>query len=143
HRAAPLAGVQRGRLGHRGRRGAGAAGGAAPPAMTSGPSRSFVAHQAGRLDAVAAAALGVPRADVQRAIEGGRVSVDGRVRPKSFRLSGGELVRADLPSPFELEPDPEPVPVRYEDEDLLVVAKPAGMVVHPTASRRTGTLVNR
>jgi 23S rRNA pseudouridine1911/1915/1917 synthase len=45
--------------------------------------------------------------------------------------------------PSELEPDPGPLAILYEDEHLLVVSKPAGMVAHPTASRRTGTLVNR
>lgn len=99
--------------------------------------------EAGRLDAVAAAALGVARAEVQRAIGEGRILVDGRARPKSFRLAGGELVEAELAGPAMLEPDPEPVPIRYEDDDVAVVSKPAGVLSHPTPSRRTGTLVNR
>jgi 23S rRNA pseudouridine1911/1915/1917 synthase len=103
---------------------------------------AFVATP-GRLDAVVAAALAVPRADVQRAIADGRVRVEGTVRSKSFRLGGGERVEADLSSARELVPDPELVQVRFEDAHLLVVAKPAGLVVHPTASLRTGTLVNR
>jgi 23S rRNA pseudouridine1911/1915/1917 synthase len=97
----------------------------------------------GRLDAVVAEMAGVPRADVQRAIASGRVLVDGRSRPKSFRLGGGERIEADLPEPGELEPEPGGVPVRHEDDHLLVVAKPPGMVTHPTKARRTGTLVNR
>jgi 23S rRNA pseudouridine1911/1915/1917 synthase len=97
----------------------------------------------GRLDAVVAALAGVPRADVQRAIGRGAVLVDGAIRPKSFRLQGGERIEADFGAREELEPDPGGVPVRYEDERLAVVAKPAGMVTHPTAARRTGTLVNR
>jgi 23S rRNA pseudouridine1911/1915/1917 synthase len=97
----------------------------------------------GRLDAVMAERLGVPRAEVQRAIAEGRVRVDGRLRPKSFRLTGGERVDADLREPGELAAEPGPLDVRYEDEHLLVVSKPAAMVVHPTASGRTGTLVNR
>jgi 23S rRNA pseudouridine1911/1915/1917 synthase len=99
--------------------------------------------EAGRLDAVVAARIGLPRADVQRAIVAGRVTVDGRVRPKSFRLTGGELVRADVPMDEEVSPEPGGVPVRYRDDHLLVVAKPAGLVTHPTENRRTGTLVNR
>jgi len=99
--------------------------------------------EAGRLDAVVAARLGIPRADVQRAIVAGRVSVDGQARPKSFRLTGGETVRADVPTDEEVQPESGGVPVRYRDEHLLVVAKPAGMVTHPTQNRRTGTLVNR
>lgn len=104
--------------------------------------RSFTAG-AGRLDAVAAAALGVPRSEVQRAIAQGRLLVDGRPRPKSFRLSGGERVDADLPSTVAPVPEPGPLAVLREDPYLLVVSKPTGMVTHPTASRRTGTLVNR
>jgi 23S rRNA pseudouridine1911/1915/1917 synthase len=104
--------------------------------------RAFEASP-GRLDVAVAAALGVRRAEAQRAIASGHVLVDGRPRPKSFRLAGGEHVQAELASLADLEPDPNPVPVRYEDEHLLVVAKPGGVVTHPTASRRTSTLVNR
>jgi 23S rRNA pseudouridine1911/1915/1917 synthase len=97
----------------------------------------------GRLDVVVAARLGVPRAEVQRAIAEGLVMVDGRPRPKSFRLTGGERIETRLRDPGELEPDPATVPIRYEDRHLMVVAKPAGVATHPTASKRTGTLVNR
>jgi 23S rRNA pseudouridine1911/1915/1917 synthase len=108
-------------------------------------SPSFVAPAPGRLDALAASVLRVPRADVQRAIADDRVRVDGVARAKSFRLLGGERVEVDLRAPGELEPEPgaEPLVVRFEDPFLLVVSKPAGLVAHPTASRRTGTLVNR
>lgn len=102
-----------------------------------------VEGQPGRLDVVLAALIGFPRADVQRAIGEGRVLVDGEVKPKSFRLSGGERIEADMRGPSELSAEEGGIPVRYEDEHLLVVAKPAGMVTHPTPSRRTGTLVNR
>jgi 23S rRNA pseudouridine1911/1915/1917 synthase len=97
----------------------------------------------GRLDAVVAAALGATRADVQRAIAAGDVTVGGRVVPKSFRLEGGERVIAELRDDAPLEPEGPPVPIRFEDDDLLVVAKPAGLMTHPTERRRTGTLVNR
>jgi 23S rRNA pseudouridine1911/1915/1917 synthase len=99
--------------------------------------------RAGRLDAVAAAATGLPRADIQRAIAAGRILVDGKARPKSFRLVGGERIRAELEDPAEVSAEGGGVPIRYEDEHLLVVAKPAGVVTHPTRSRRSGTLVNR
>jgi 23S rRNA pseudouridine1911/1915/1917 synthase len=97
----------------------------------------------GRLDAVVAATLAVPRADVQRAIAAGRVTVDGRPQPKSHRLAGGEHVHADVADPGEVPAEPGGVPVRWRDDHLLVVSKPAGLVTHPTANRRTGTLVNR
>lgn len=97
----------------------------------------------GRLDAVVAGLTGVPRADVQRAIARGLVLVDGAARPKSFRLTGGERIEADLEAAAEVLPEPGGVVVRYEDDHLAVVVKPAGMVTHPTASRRSGTLVNR
>lgn len=102
-----------------------------------------LAGEAGRLDAVVARLLGVPRADVQRAIEAGRVLVDGDPRSKSHRLTGGERIDVDLPGEEPLAPEGPPVPVRHEDEHLAVVAKPAGLVMHPTAARRRGTLVNR
>ena len=97
----------------------------------------------GRLDAVVAAALGATRAEVQRAIAAGDVSVDGRVRPKSFRLDGGERIAAELRDEEPLGPEGPAVPIRFEDDELLVVAKPAGLLTHPTERRRTGTLVNR
>jgi 23S rRNA pseudouridine1911/1915/1917 synthase len=97
----------------------------------------------GRLDAVTAEALGVSRADVQRAIADGRVLVDGRRQPKSFRLEGGERIDVEQLDSSSLKPDPMPVAVVYRDDDLAVVSKPAGVVTHPTAARRTGTLVNR
>jgi len=97
----------------------------------------------GRLDAVVASEVGRSRADVQRAIAEGAVTVDGRIRPKSHRLEGGERIVADLRDDALPGPEGPPVPVRFEDDDVLVVAKPAGVITHPTDRRRTGTLVNR
>jgi 23S rRNA pseudouridine1911/1915/1917 synthase len=97
----------------------------------------------GRLDAVLAGLTGTPRADVQRAITAGLVRVDGTVRPKSYRLVGGERIEADLATDAALEPEAIEVPVRYRDDHLLVIAKPAGLITHPTENRKSGTLVNR
>ena len=97
----------------------------------------------GRLDAIVAAHLGVTRADAQRAIAAGGVTVDGSPRPKSFRLTGGERIVADLVPAAGVPPEGPAVDVRYRDEHLLVVAKPSGLPTHPTENRRTGTLVNR
>lgn len=103
----------------------------------------LLAASAGRLDAVVAALTGAPRADVQRAILAGRVTVDGEVRPKSFRLNGGERIQVDLMVDDPLVPGGPPVPVLLRDDDLVVVSKPAGVVTHPTPGHRSATLVNR
>jgi 23S rRNA pseudouridine1911/1915/1917 synthase len=98
---------------------------------------------AGRLDAVVADRLSLTRADAQRAIAGGRVRVDGALRPKSHRLAGGERVSVDLAGMGDVPPEGPPVEIRYRDPSLLIVSKPAGLPTHPTAGRLTGTLVNR
>jgi 23S rRNA pseudouridine1911/1915/1917 synthase len=98
-----------------------------------------------RLDQVVADLAGVSRAVATRWIEAGRVLVAGAARPKSHRLDGGERVRwepLEIPADAALVPERRPLVVRYEDEHLLVVAKPAGLVVHPGAGHATGTLVN-
>jgi 23S rRNA pseudouridine1911/1915/1917 synthase len=98
----------------------------------------------GRLDAVLAGLTDAPRADVQRAIAAGGVLVDGVARAKSARLVGGELLEVTWSRTSE--PAPEAgveVPVRYRDDQLVVVAKPAGLITHPTPTRPAGTLVNR
>src|ERR687892_46184 len=96
----------------------------------------------GRLDAVVAERLGIARADAQRAIEAGGVTVDGLPQRKSFRLAGGERVEADLERGAEVPAEGPPVGVRYRNEHLAVVSKPARMPTHPTENRRGGTLVN-
>lgn len=106
------------------------------------PAERFVGEP-GRLDTVVARLTGLTRADVQRAIGSGSVTVDGVVRPKSFALSGGEALEMGIETEMPLEPEGPPVPVRFEDRHLLVIAKPAGLVTHPTERRRSGTLVNR
>jgi 23S rRNA pseudouridine1911/1915/1917 synthase len=84
------------------------------------------------------------RAAAERLLEAGVVRVDGEVRAKSFRLSGGEEVEADtsLLEPAELAPEEVAFTVIHEDEHLFVVDKPAGVVVHPSGGRSTGTLVH-
>ena len=147
HRRARLAGVQPRRQRDRDRRGpAGgvlASGTAAARVRSPTMAPEELRASPGRLDAVVAELTGAPRADVQRAIVAGGVLVDGSPRPKSFRLLGGERLTVDLPGAPTIGPEGPPVPVRYEDADLLVVAKPAGLLTHPTAARPTGTLVNR
>ena len=82
------------------------------------------------------------RARLQTLIRGGLVRVDGAVLKAAHRLRGGETVEIEIPPPAaeELVPEPTALAVIYEDEHILVVDKPAGMVVHPGAGRAHGTL---
>ena len=94
-----------------------------------------------RLDAFLAGPLG-SRAQAQRLIEDGAVRVDGALVPKRHRMSAGETVTVEIPAAARAEPDlaPAAFAVRYEDDDLLVVDKPAGVVVHPARGHASGTL---
>src|SRR4051812_16326200 len=95
-----------------------------------------------RLDQFLAAPLG-SRARAQRLIDAGRVLVDGVERPKRHRLAGGETIAVDDDEPApDVDPGEDaPFEIAYEDEHLLVVDKPAGVVVHPARGHATGTLV--
>jgi 23S rRNA pseudouridine1911/1915/1917 synthase len=94
-----------------------------------------------RLDRFLAGPLG-SRAQAQRLIDAGRVSVDGRPRPKRHVLAGGErlLVREDPLPEAPVAAEAVPYGIAWEDEHLLVVDKPAGVVVHPARGHRSGTL---
>ena len=90
------------------------------------------------------------RTFIKKLIEEGRITVipsgmteERSVKP-SFSVSENDLVLIDFPEPEALSVEPEdiPVPILYEDEDLLIVNKPKGMVVHPSAGHTSGTLVN-
>jgi 23S rRNA pseudouridine1911/1915/1917 synthase len=99
-----------------------------------------------RLDRFLAACEKVgSRAAAERLLDDGAVVVDGAQRSKSHRLAGGEDVDVQLPERRETALVPEPVEglrIAYEDEHLLVVDKPAGVVVHPSAGHAHGTLVH-
>jgi 23S rRNA pseudouridine1911/1915/1917 synthase len=84
------------------------------------------------------------RGTVQGLIESGRILVDGQQRKPKFRMTPGEVVSVDIPPPRidEILPDPIPLAVVYEDADVIVVDKPAGMVVHPAPGHPRGTLAN-
>ena len=98
-----------------------------------------------RLDrALTAAVPELSRMQWQRLIREGLVTIDGeRARP-SYRIVGGEQLVATVPDVVEASVQAEEIPldVRYEDRDLIVVNKPAGMVVHPSLGHEGGTLVN-
>ncbi len=87
---------------------------------------------------------GYSRTYVQKLIDNAAVTVDGAPTKQSYRLSGEEEIRVDLPDaePLDVPAEDIPLDIVYEDDDLLVVNKPKGMVVHPAAGHRTGTLVN-
>lgn len=87
---------------------------------------------------------GESRAAVQRLIETGCVLVDGKEVRTSLKLRGGEQIEVEIPPPLPAVPLAEAIPldVLYEDSDLIVINKAAGMVVHPGAGNTSGTLVN-
>jgi 23S rRNA pseudouridine1911/1915/1917 synthase len=83
------------------------------------------------------------RTTAERLLGDGAVLVGGRTLPKSHRLEGGEDVEVRLPAePRELEPEAMELRVAWQDEHLLVVDKPAGLVVHPSSGHTAGTLVH-
>jgi 23S rRNA pseudouridine1911/1915/1917 synthase len=98
-----------------------------------------------RLDRHVAARLDAPRNQVQRWIAEGLVHVNGREVKSSAAVAAGDLVECSPPEPKEERVLPErgDLPVLYEDADLVVIDKPAGLAVHPGAGRATGTLAHR
>jgi len=99
---------------------------------------------AGRFDLAVSAVAAISRAHAQRLISDGRALVDGRRARASDRLRGGEEVSVVLSAPPDASLVPESIPLRiaYEDSAMLIVDKPAGLVVHPSAGHATGTLVH-
>jgi 23S rRNA pseudouridine1911/1915/1917 synthase len=98
-----------------------------------------------RLDRALATALPqLSRAQIQRLIKEGQITMGGKATKASHRLEGGEQLRVRLPEPVETALIPEAIPldIRYEDEDIMIINKPAGMVVHPAPGHERGTLVN-
>ncbi|HEY6873623.1 MAG TPA: RluA family pseudouridine synthase [Geobacteraceae bacterium] len=98
-----------------------------------------------RLDSFVARSLGsVTRSTVQKLIDEGLVTVDGTPQKASLKLKGGERISVRIPPPKPAEAAPEEIPldILYEDDDVVVVNKPPGMVVHPGAGTSGGTLVN-
>ena len=101
-------------------------------------------HAGVRLDAFLSADGALTRSQAARLIAEGRVRVNGKPAAKSARLSGGETVTVDVPHLREtaLPPQDIPLDVVYEDDDVIVVNKPTGLVVHPAPGHPDGTLVN-
>ena len=101
-------------------------------------------HAGVRLDAFLSADGALTRSQAARLIAEGRVRVNGKPAAKSARLSGGETVTVDVPQLREtaLPPQDIPLDVVYEDDDVIVVNKPTGLVVHPAPGHPDGTLGN-
>ena len=102
--------------------------------------------QGTRLDLVLSAGLeDYSRSFIQKLFEKGGISVNGVIcTSKKYKCSAGDRVEITIPEPEKLEAEAEDIPINvvYEDEDLIVVDKPAGMVVHPAPGNYSGTLVN-
>ena len=100
----------------------------------------------GRLDAVLAKAHPVlSRSRIKDLILGGATSINGKtVSEPKYRLTAGETIVLVAPPPEDAEPHPEDIPldILYEDDQLIVINKPVGMVVHPAPGSPDGTLVN-
>jgi len=99
----------------------------------------------GRLDVFLTSVLGGhSRSSIQRLIKDGHVHVDGRPAKSNQSMKAGQTVVVEVPEPTDATPKAEalPLPIVFQDSDLIVIDKPAGMVVHPAAGHSSGTLVN-
>jgi 23S rRNA pseudouridine1911/1915/1917 synthase len=102
-------------------------------------------HAGERLDLYLVGQIpGQSRSQIQRLIKEGSVRIEGRAVRPNLAVRPGDAVTVEIPEPAPAEPRPEPLPITilYEDRDIVVVDKPAGMVVHPAPGHPGGTLVN-
>ena len=97
-----------------------------------------------RLDQFVATNADLTRSAAARLIEEGAVTVNGKTVAKNYKVCKGDVIEITLPEPEVAEALPEnsPLDIVYEDDDIIVINKPVGMVVHPAAGNPTGTLVN-
>lgn len=105
----------------------------------------FTADSVGeRLDSLVAERADISRSRAQKLIEDGLVTVGGRVAAKNYKTRAGDVISIELPEAEDCEALPEDIPldVVYEDDDIIIVNKPVGMVVHPSPGHKSGTLVN-
>ncbi len=109
------------------------------------PLKCVADHTGERVDQFLARTVpDLTRSAVQRLLEEGAVTLGGEPVKKNRKTEAGEVYVVDLPDPEPIEALPQNIPldVVYEDEDVIVVNKPVGMVVHPAAGHPDGTLVN-
>ena len=97
-----------------------------------------------RLDVIVSEAAKISRSAAQKLIEGGEVLVFGKPENKKYTAKEGDVIEISIPEPEELSVEAENIPLNvvYEDEDIIVINKPSGMVVHPAPGNYSGTLVN-
>lgn len=97
-----------------------------------------------RADVFLAAKLGVSRSNMQKLLEDGRVKRGEKIIKANYKVRAGEMFVVDIPEPEPIESVPENIPldIIYEDDDVVVLNKARGMVVHPAPGNYTGTLVN-
>lgn len=97
-----------------------------------------------RADVFISKAADITRSASQTLMEKGAVKINGKTCTKSLKMKAGDTVEIELPEPEMCEAQPEDIPldVIYEDDDVIVVNKPSGMVVHPAPGHTTGTLVS-
>lgn len=97
-----------------------------------------------RADVFLAAKLGVSRSNMQKLLEDGRVKRGEKIIKANYKVRAGEMFVVDIPEPELIEAVPENIPldIIYEDDDVAVLNKARGMVVHPAPGNYTGTLVN-
>ena len=107
---------------------------------------TVVAEESGdRLDRVLATRVALSRTRLKALILAGEVAIGGRtIRDPGYRVNAGEVVSVGVPPPEPAVPQAEAIPLAivYEDDDVIVIDKPAGLVVHPAAGNDSGTLVN-
>ena len=104
----------------------------------------LIAEEGGRLDAYVSAHTALTRSAAQRLIRQGSVTVNGRAEKVSYLLGIGDEIAVTVPEaePSHATAEDLPVDILYQDEDIAVIDKPQGMVVHPSAGHASGTLVN-
>ena len=105
---------------------------------------SDICDKGKRADAYLAEKMDISRSAATRLLEGGCVLLEGKSVAKNYKLREGDVFLVELPEcePYEVCPQNIPIDIVYEDEDIVVVNKPKGMVVHPAAGNPDGTLVN-
>ena len=98
-----------------------------------------------RLDVFLAGSIeGLSRSGAQNLLEGGHVTVNGKIAKKNYRTAPGDVIRVELPEPepLDIRATPMELKIVYEDQDVIVIDKPKGLVVHPAAGHQDDTLVN-